>query len=506
MNTTLLKGILKYIGIILGIILGIGVIIIAIMYFSPSFRPFGYGYMHRSSLSSTKTISTAEEVSTGGELNLTVNSGGFDIFIKPVISDNNDETDETNISYYYKDNISGFVKTDYNAYVSKEVDGNNVILSMVEPNGGVRYGNSFISVNIPVELFTQFNLTLKTSSGNITIDGLKINNMNITCGGEFKLTNVTGIGSSDSENTITFNSLTFDSSKRGVIDFTNIQNLYINETLNIMGNGEFKFNNLNSDVVARGNDVSLRATTLNTKEKGLEVLTTSGKVTIDNLNSLGSAQNTIFTEDSNITIGELYGTTTLTSSYGDVKITNAYNELIIDSGEGDVSIGVANENIIIKTTLGNIKVTDYKKSGAFYSKRGNITVKSTSEFISGVNTIIQNESGSVDIDNMENKVDILLKGKGVLKAVFRKNTENAIEHKINISNSSSANIYIAAKGYFKLKAVGVISGEIGESLTNIVSNNSYVYFPKDADSSLFENKCSYEVLGGTVKFYTFYGA
>jgi len=107
---------------------------------------------------------------------------------------------------------------------------------------------------------------------------------------------------------------------------------------------------------------------------------------------------------------------------------------------------------------------------------------------------------------MENKVDILLKGKGTLKAVFRKNADSGIEHKINISNSATANIYIVAKGYFKLKAVGVVSGEIGESLTNIVSNASYVYFPKDADSSLFDNKCSYEVLGGTVKFYTFYGA
>lgn len=502
MNTTLLKGILKYIGIILGIIFGIAVILIAIMYFSPNFRLFGYGYMHRSSLSSTKTISTTDDVTTGGELNLTINSGGFDIIVKPV-----DEISESkDISYYYKDNISGFVKTDYNAYVSKEVNGNNVIISMVEPSGSVRYGTSFISVLVPTSLFTQFNLTLKTTSANISLDGLKISNMNITCGGEFNLTNITGIGEEESENSITFNSLTFDSSKRGIFDFTNIENLTINSELNIMGNGEFKFNNLNCDVVARGKDVSIRANTLNTKEKGLEVLTTSGKVTINNLNSLNNAQNTIFTEDSNITIGELYGTTSLTSSYGDVKITNAYNELIIDSGEGDVNVNTANENIIVKTTFGNIKVLDYKKSGSFYSERGKINVKNTGELNLEYSTDIINKTGSVEIDNNFNKVNIKLSGKGNLKAIFRNNADANVTHTIDINSSSTANIYISAKGYFKLKAVGNVSGEIGASLTNIVSNTSYVYFPKDVDASEFQNKCAYEVLGGTIKFYTYYAS
>lgn len=479
-----LKGLLIYIGIVLGIIVGIGLILVCIMYFVPSFRIGGVGFIHgNKSVSSTEIV--LDEFSDYEKAKITITAKTSNITIVPTSSDN--------INYNLSVDVFG-VSTDIveysivkNVYVKNNIL--NVFLTVTEPAGLYSVSGEGVKISVPEKLLT--GIVTNTQSGNVSIGDsekkLKLDMLSISSSnGGLSLNNV---ATGDDGSILSLNSL-YLKTNTGTFDFSDIKSVTVVEGTQVeMMDGKVIFNELFGAFEATGTGVRIDANQILTGSKGFSAIVSNGYFNIKSLGTPVGAENTIIAENIDMNIDQLYGNTGIVSNFGDIDIGTIDNYCIIQNTNGNVSVGKAKDYIMIETDMGNITVNSYLKSGKFVSDRGNITVVSDSDYVDGYFTEIRNVDGNVKVYNKINKLLLTTTGRSKVEVTFEKvkeGLEKVFQHRINTSTQGNCVVYLPTVNVppYRFIAKGIISGSLwGEDYSsgdlNITSSETEQYFPNE---------------------------
>ena len=489
-----LKGLMIYIGIVLGSLLGLALILLCIMYFVPSFRIAGIGFVHDKDNIEEQVIDISQY--SGYQdivLNLSTNKIGVSVI--PVESDK--------ISYDMKLGVFGLTSEIVEYKVIKNVTCENgvlqIFLNITEPNGWVSIGNSCLTLKVPTN--KEVGVVASTKSGKITIGdknlAISINDLNVTTTrGDLSLIN---LGKGNEEKSLTLNTMSL-STGSGTFDLSDIDSLTVLNTIKLMSdNGRFIFNKLYASVNITGNGVTIEADKISCGEKGFSFIANNGIFRIKELSSPDGAENTIIAENiSEFSIDDIKGKTGIVTTYGDIDIDHIRDYTIIENENGDVSVNTANNTIIITTKFGDINVNSYYGIGKFTSQKGGIYVNSRGEFADEYFTQINNVDGDVKIYNEVNRLLLTTTGRSDVDITFGKIKEGKVfQHKVNTSTQGSCIVYmptVNAPAYC-FTAKGIISGDIGVS---IFASEKKQYYPSASYQAASLNNCSFEFVGRIV--------
>lgn len=473
-----IKGILLYLAIVLGGVVVIGIIMIILMLIFPNLKVFNYGFAYINKVSESKTV----EVTTAN-VDLTINVDNFDLVIA--------KSDSANIDYKIYNSVWGFYISN-SAEMVEEKEGNSIILTLNEPNGHLFYGDSRLVINLPSSI--NYNLTLKSNNGDILCPKLSIKSLNITTfDGKFDFTTDEGDSSLNLEELVI-------KSHSGSFNFLCFNNINITKNINLKIDGKSKlcFGNLTlNEIVARGQEVMFEALDV-VVGAGVDFNINSGYIKLTTLNS-GTAQNSILAENCSVKIGEITGVSGIKNTHGTISINTINSDIILQSENGAISVDKAVGNISVTTIYSDITVNEYQKTGQFESRKGNIQVKSTSEYNEQYKTQIINVDGEIIIDNKVNKMVISATGRATITVrLWQIPNYSGLEHTISNENGTNKIWITAGETAFKLKATGVVSGSIGS--LQIVSSSAYQVYPND--TFLSSSLASITVIGGNSVFTT----
>ena len=507
-----LKGFLIYVGIVLAMILGIGIILFAVMYFVPSFRLMGVGVVHHNDTRDNAVIELAK-YSDYDNIEINVSS-------KRIQLDVQSSSKVQNIEYALKLNNFGIAFDIVEYKVVKSVDVKDSILkvnlNITEPEGMISDTSSVFVLTLPDKY--AYDLILKTTDGNIYLkggnSGLKINKLTTTTGtGDLNLSNVgQTIGTTTNLILDTLNMTT----SSGKMNLNTINNLTVKNPIKLnSSNGTFNFVNVNAGFNVAGTGVKLNANTINTDINGFKFISENGFFDIVKLITPTGAENTIVTEHCNVEIDEITGRTAIINTFGNINLGTINSNIVLESEHGNVNVTLAKEDIRVETDFGNISVNAYQKNGKFVSRKGNINVRSTGDYVQGAYTQIENEDGQINVDNKINRLLVTTTGSSKVEITFREikggleDPNDVFQHKVNLSNYSSAIVYMPTANYktpFKFKAKGNISGEIS-GLTSVYegdevkSSDDFQFFPSASAESQTEcQKSCYFEFYGTIEF------
>ncbi len=480
-----------YIGIVLGSLLGLALILLCIMYFVPSFRIAGIGFVHDKKNIEEQVIDISKYSGYNDiVVNLSTNKIGIEVL--PVDSDN--------ISYDMKLGVFGLTSEIVEYKVVKNVtceDGVlEIFLNITEPNGWVSIGNSCLTLKVPSN--KEVGIVATTQSGEITIGdterSISINDLNVaTTRGNLSLVN---LGKGSEEKSLTLNTMSL-STGSGTFDLSDIDSLTVLNTIKLVSDdGRFIFNKLYASVNITGNGVTIEAEQITCGEKGFSFIANNGIFRIKKLSSPDGAENTIIAENiSEFDIDDITGKTGIVTSYGDIAIDKIRDYTIIENENGDVSVNTANNTIIITTKIGDINVNSYYGIGKFTSQKGRIYVNSRGEFADEYFTQINNVDGDVKIYNEVNRLLLTTTGRSDVDITFGKIKEGKIfQHKVNTSTQGNCIVYMPTVNVpaYCFTAKGIISGEIGIVIT---ASEKKQYYPSSAYQAVSLNNCSFEFVG-----------
>lgn len=488
-----LKGLLKYIGIVLASIVALALILLCIMYFFPSVRIFGVGVVHYNKQLTPSSV-VLSEYSNYSSIELNVNSKKINIDIIP--------SDGENIECGLKLNIFG-ISTEIVEYtvvknVAVEDRVLKIYLNVSEPSGWIATSNSRVTVNIPVGY--EYSLLTNSKSGDVSIGNtsqtINVSNLFVSTGsGNLNLVNMGESLELDSLNL---------STDKGYFDLSSITNINVDNKVKLVANdGRFKFNNLNASLDVTGTGVKIEANNIICDEDGFTVIANNGYFDISKLYSPTGAENTIITENTSLNIGEITGKTGIVTEYGDISINTLNDYTMIENTNGRVAVETAKDTILVQTVMGDISVDEYLKSGKFESERGNINVNSTSNYVDGYVTEIINVDGNVTINNKINLLLITTTGRSKVDVEFEIIKDDFVDltkvfqHTIKASKAGSCLVTIPTdkSPHFKFMARGDISGEItgfsASDYSNVHSSDQYQYYPSADDQDLCLNSCSF---------------
>ena len=454
------------------------------MFIFPNLKLFGYGM-----ISKNQTITNTNIISTSGiteNYNLAVNAGNFELSIVG--------TDDENISYKVIDHCLGASNV-FKSSVKEANQENGYSLSLTEPNGVIFYKNSSFTVYVPKNL--TYNLTVKTSNGNIKVSDIAIENLNVTTGnGNFYLKE-TGVS------TLTLNSL-YVQTNSGAFNFKEYTNTEIIDGLIINSNkGNFLFNNLYADVKINSQDVYFEAINVTTNSNGFEANVKNIVLKISNALT-SSSQNSILTSSSYINIANITGTTSIKSSNGDINLGIIYSECVIYSSEGNVKVDRAKEYIKVESKFADILVKEFEKNAYFINSNGKTTAKSTSLDASD-NTVIRTGAGDVTLETALAPFNIKCTGTSSVTLIINKfyYGESAADAKQYVLEVESGNalVKIDSNSFFKYIAKGNIDNTKGNSVLT-PHETAVVYPPNTAlPDGIDEDMLSLlKVIGGKLEF------
>lgn len=490
-----IKGLLIYIGIVLAFIVGIGLILLCAMYFIPSFKLFGVGLVHYAKNSPQEVI-VLDDYTGYSDIELSVNSKNIDINIVP--------TDGENISYKLKQNVFGFSTEIVEYKINKQVevvDGKlQIFLNVSEPNGWIATRDSIAIVNIPNAEY--FKLIANSNVGDISIGNknhnIKLTDLSVTTGsGNLLLTN---IGTGENSRDLTLDTMNL-STTTGMFNLTCIDNLTVNNVVKLSAtNGDFRFNNINASLDVTGVGIKLSAKEVICGANGFKFIAQNGYFDFDKLSSPVGAENTIVTENASVAIDEISGKSGIITTYGNVNIGTLKDYTLIENENGKVTIAEALSDIVVKTHFGDINVAAYAKSGTFKSEKGNMDLKSTSDYVAGYFTEIENKDGNINLENKANKLYLKTTGYSNVYLKFLTIAPSAsVEHVVSVDKDmGKADIQMPINaGAFKFQATGNVSGEMGD---NVEAKNEWQYFPNNSDENveLAENAASFRFTGNII--------
>lgn len=490
-----LKGLMVYIGIVLGSVVGLALILLCVMYFVPSFRIAGIGFVHEKQLVEEQLVDISGYSYDDIVINLSSNKVG--LVVVPVEAEN--------ITYDMKLGVFGLTTEIVEFEVLKSVSCENrvlqIFINVTEPNGWMSIGNSCLTVKVPYQ--KEVGIVATTKSGKIEIGNMDksitINDLNVTTEkGDLSLVN---LGKGTEEKSLTLNTMTL-STGSGTFDLSDIDNLTVLNTIKLMStDGKFKFNKLYASVNVTGNGVTIEAEQISCGENGFSFVADNGIFKIGKLSSPVGAENTIIAENiSKFEIDDITGKTGIVTTYGDISIDELRDYTIIENENGDVNIVNAHNTIIITSKFGDIKVNAYYATGRFTNVKGEIEVNSMGEFADEYYTQINSVDGDIKIYNKINRLLLTTTGRADVDITFGRIKEDKVfQHKVNTSTQGSCIVYmptntpdgtpLPAYGFL---AKGIISGEIGIVIT---ASEKRQYFPNSTYQAEAVNNCCFEFIG-----------
>lgn len=509
-----IKGLLIYMGIALAIIAGIAVVLFAIMFFFPNFRPFGIGIINKNDEIKGQGVSLFE-YKDYENFELNINSKDITIKVVPTVYEIKEDKEKKQeyipptFNYKLSYDVFGFTNelTEFNVVSDVAVVEDKVcmVVNVSQPKGLMSFENSCLYVYVPETI--NYNLIVNTEKADVILGAkdykLTLNTMSIvTDSGDLYFNNM-----ADVNNSMSINSLNI-STKSGYMDFSSI------ETINVYGlttleatQGDFVFRNLISGSIdAKGTGIKIQASSVKTNSAGFKFFSESGIFLIKNLECSVGAENTIITENCNFNISNIIGSTVIVSTYGNIKIEQITGDLSIESSEGDVELNFVDGNLDVVTQLGDIKVISYTKSAIFKSEKGIINVANNSDYVHNQTTQITSGDGNVTVSNKVNKLMVTTYGNSVVE-ISIKSVQNGLldganfEHTIILNDNSMGKIFLPSDKPFRFKAIGKISGSIGGFYMK--ADDNYQYYPIDSTEVIDGSKtnCSF-YFDGVIEFAT----
>lgn len=501
-----LKGVLVYIGIVLAIILVIAMALFGLMYFIPSFRILGVGVTHVSKNISDEHVSLASpngESYSSIQLSLSSNKVPIEISASAEVSD-----------IVYSLDVSTFgISFDITEYrVIKEVDVSGgvlkISLSVTEPEGWISMSGGGVRVVVPQS--KTYALVFNTKSASVTLNNTGTNlsvsklSVNTTSGNLYYVKN------EGETKTLGLSALNL-STKSGTMNLSNVNNLTVSSPIKINAErGTFKFDKVNASFDVKGTGITLTAESITCKSDGFSFLAENGKLKVGSITSPTGAENSIITETAGVFITTLDGKTGINTSSGTVDIEETNKSTVIQSEHGSVTIKRALDDIDITTHYGDIEVDSYAKNGTFSSKRGNITVNSTSDYVAGYKTKINNVNGNISVVNKINHLIVTTEGSSKVTVRFEEiksglTTSSMFVHTIKLNEKGYGKIYLpSGNTAYEFTATGNISGVIkgldsGEVTgSSITASSSPQYYPDESHKAESETTCKF-VFDGTME-------
>lgn len=485
-----LKGVFIYIGIVLAIILVIAMALFGFMYFIPSFRILGVGVTHVDKNIQGDTIGFSGYNYSSIQLSISSNKVPIEISSSNEVS---------GVEYSLDVSTFGisFDITEYRIIRDVEVDNNvlKIALTVTEPEGLISMSGSGVRVVVPTDKI--FAMVINTRSANITVNEKGGSNVKVS---KLSLNTTTGnfnyIKDDETTKTLSLSDLNLTTTS-GTFDLSSINNLTVSSPIKINAErGVFKFANVKSSVDVKGTGITLSADSIETKSEGFSFLAENGKLKLGTLSSSTGVENSIITETAGVYITTLKGKTGIITSSGSINIEEANHSTVIQSEHGAVYVKSAKDDININTHYGNILVDAYEKNGTFVSKRGDIEVNSTSEYVDGYETYIENVNGNISIVNRINKLRIETLGSSKVTVTFEKvksglASNKVYEHSIKLNDKGSGKIYLPSGDTsvpaYEFTATGNISGTIkgintgNATGSSVTAKDTPQYYPDESE-------------------------
>lgn len=484
-----LKGVLVYIGIVLAIILVIAMALFGLMYFIPSFRLFGVGVTHIDKNIKGDTIGLNNYDYDSIQLSVSSNKVPIEISAN---------SGSTGIEYSLDVSTFGisFDITEYRIIKDVEVTSDRVLkvaLTVTEPEGWISMTGYGVKLVVPSS--ETYALVFNTKGANVVINTANGGGIGIS---KLSVTTTTG-GLYFDNNNGTVNSLNLSAlnltTTSGTMDLSGVANMNVQTPIKINAErGVFKFNNVKSSFDIKGTGITLSAESIDTKSEGFSFLAENGKLSVGKLSSARGVENSIITETAGVYITTLKGKTGIVTTSGTVDIEETNDSTVIQNEHGSVTIKSAKDDVNINTHYGDIVVDSYLKNGTFVSKRGNITVNSTSDYVNGYCTLIENVNGNVSVVNKINKIRIKTLGSSKVTVTFENvknnlSSDKVFEHSIELDDKSSGKVYLpsgdSSVPAYEFTATGNISGTIkgintGDATgSSVTAKDTPQYYPSE---------------------------
>ena len=414
----MIKGLLKYAGLLLLIAFAVLVVSLGVMFVSVKVNPqdpikiMGYSFF---------------EFYEGDEHSILNSNSEFDT-IEINVKNINVEVSCINSSgamhLTYKNRMWGVAKVDKNATYGKsyEVVDNVLKITVAEPE------ESFL-INTNSSLL-KLELSKSYSAKNIIINGF---NSNINIGGSNQLLKV---------NDLTLNV------NNAKVDVATLKNNLANVTINSNNNKVTINNNITGELKAKTNISTFNMkdiSTVNVEATNLQL--NAGKVSETTFKSKSGIID--FSESGNINVDGNIQTKigSLTGTYTDVNrkstnlfIDNATGAVQASSNSGEVKINNASGGVNIKTTIGNITLKNVSCSVTIKTTSGICKVDFADEVVAGCELNFTAKNGSLTSNNISIKTSVEVEDDGV--CILNLNFSNLVGE--NIINGKKGKINIVA--------------------------------------------------------------
>lgn len=424
MKSTVNKGIVFYIFLLLAVIVGVACVFVAILIFSPGTEIFGISYINNNVNSEilysdstlveqSEYIDTLIEIGKIKTININTEYSNVNVL--------NEESIRTRIDIDGK--ITGIVKSgeQKNRVVSYNYneEEQSYTINISEPKCLLYFSNNAsLSLVFPYEYNKKdLNINITTQSGDVyfgvdTKSNLTFNSVNVKCeestnikfGKYAQITNSVVVDSPSG--TITFDSTLYDGTSS-----INVNNLeVITENAKIIGG---YLNAKNVDLKTLSSQIKID------KIKGnLTYKATKGVLLIDILDGFLNCEEDVI--------------------IANIEISTVYGDVLLPQAEtSDITIGKLYSECLIRTSSGNVTINEMYATSEIETNNGkiNINVKSDDNFVNPskqITTNLKTNSGDINVnfDNIIND-NVISTTKGNVNCNFKKTLNLVLNYSCN---------------------------------------------------------------------------
>ena len=517
----IIKGVALYTLILIGILILIGAFIFGLMFFIPSFTPFGFAAINLNTNDETWSTLNLRE-----SLTIDYDNGMSEVYGSEVkVYDVVVEAGDFNVKVISNPELTSFIRLRTSQHIFGLIRGDNAIsldtdleiyqdqsissgeryklkVNMIYPtNGWINFKDSTLYLEVPADY--AYNLTIQNTTGDIILasgeeDGntttLKIDTLDIeTTTGSLNVEDL--VASVDGEKNLTISSMSLKTSG-GIFDFTDINTLNImkdsstTSTLVIDSNkGDFHFDTLRSAIIILGDDVSIKANTVITGGNPFTYRATNGFFDIGTINTGSDQLVSIITNNADIDIDIIKASNNtngqqtsaiINTTYGDINIGTFYGKAKLATTHGSINVSLITAAISASTIYGDITLK-YEGKASLTNINGAINAEFVVSSADPTNyTRVQNENGSVTLTNQVNNLTAIGIESATFNIRFNKlyfgdafdsgtNTFAPATHSIIMRGSSTAYVEVPLAEYpIEITLVG---DDVEEKANNIILSN-----------------------------------
>ena len=493
------KGILMYALIGLGIILALGILLMGIMFLVPSFKVFGYGFVHNTKETTPKVLVFSNFDSSHNMTDVVLNikaSKGVNVHI--VADDSN--TAGSIVSKVYN-HYYGFYKGERRILISEPeytYSGTTLTynVNVYGVEGAIIYSeNCYLEVKVPRRQLTatgaaentalSYHVNLQTENGSVSMIGTSENGA-YTGVLQTKSINFSsikgslildGVGSGTGGNTnLSLTELDITSTKSGKFDFGNCDNVTVTGALTLNGKlADFIFKNINvsGGLEIAGDNILFQADNA-TVAGDIVYQSPLGAFKVAQTLKSTSGEIRITSNSANVTVGTVEASTFgVRSDYGNIKVGTSKASTYLQGGHGNIEITKCTEGLEAHTSYGNITVGEYEKYANFSTNRGAIVAKSTfdNDEVEDLRTTV-NLNGKASLNLTTNQIPFTVKATDtstVNITVKKVKAQNGTTNTVSVVSLAKGTLNVTmpnATPYY-VRATGSINGRIGStSVTN----------------------------------------